>query len=735
MRARDTSFFYMQVSLVVLTFLALGFVAAGPDTFSLTSFATIDIPEVSLPDIQMPNIDFSRITGAFVASNVGISGWTGPVYTFAGGVAPSSVLSENGYRAELSAAAPSGVLAEGGYSFVSWVTEAVVITAAPVVTGQPAIDSKNPQSPLSIYPETAVRFSVTATPVTGPLSYSWELNGISQASTTSSYTLQTNQQMAATEHTVRVTVTDEGTGGSDFEFWEVNVLNPIFPGQAQISSPRISPQRINEILTFDPSGSYDSADDVNVDGTVTPIEDQLTYIWDYGKRLDPWGDLSISENGVSCVGESRSCDSNYLILGEEVLPGGNPCVCLSSIDLDEKYPVGTILNTEHYIYYESSVEIVDASELNMQTQINRYKSYDSLSACDGWDRLPVYTDGPECDVTLVAVNEEGNSLRDSVTFTLSDALANRPPEIVALAAKANVVEGETITFDASQSYDPDGDDIGFTWNFGDGTSTLGETVTHAYSQAGTYSVTVDVGDGRTTDTSDPISISVTEGVKPVAFTTSPAPGTEARLGGEVLFIGSGTAPPGAAIIEYIWDLGKRTDPWGEVDLVSGFYVCKRLESSTSCPIGGFQTIDGSQDVGVPCSCETPYPYPELNIYPNSVIVLDDDQSFVNSYFSFSECEDYGTTADSTCSVSLTVKDSEGRYSSKRETAMTLYGLPGDTDVDGELTQDDVNEVYGLVTGELDLVDGNPDCDGDDEITVNDYVLLVETLKGAETCRD
>ena len=53
---------------------------------------------------------------------------------------------------------------------------------------------------------------------------------------------------------------------------------------------------------------------------------------------------------------------------------------------------------------------------------------------------------------------------------------------------------ETITFDASASYDPDGTVVSYAWDFGDGTTSTGITATHSYATEGSYTVTLQVTD-------------------------------------------------------------------------------------------------------------------------------------------------------------------------------------------------------------------------------------------------
>ena len=54
---------------------------------------------------------------------------------------------------------------------------------------------------------------------------------------------------------------------------------------------------------------------------------------------------------------------------------------------------------------------------------------------------------------------------------------------------------EEITFNASETFDIDGDDIIYNWDFGDGTTGEGVIITHIYDTQGSYWVTLTVTDG------------------------------------------------------------------------------------------------------------------------------------------------------------------------------------------------------------------------------------------------
>jgi hypothetical protein len=85
-------------------------------------------------------------------------------------------------------------------------------------------------------------------------------------------------------------------------------------------------------------------------------------------------------------------------------------------------------------------------------------------------------------------------------------------------------EGQTVVFDGSTSTSPSNNPIDeFVWDFGDGTSGSGVTVTHAYARAGTYPVTLTIFDALGRGASTTKSISITASAAPVAnFVSSPS---------------------------------------------------------------------------------------------------------------------------------------------------------------------------------------------------------------------
>jgi len=65
-------------------------------------------------------------------------------------------------------------------------------------------------------------------------------------------------------------------------------------------------------------------------------------------------------------------------------------------------------------------------------------------------------------------------------------IPNQPPGANFTYLPENPVVGQAVTFNASESYDPDGSIVSYEWDFGDGnvTSTTHEILNHSYSEAG-----------------------------------------------------------------------------------------------------------------------------------------------------------------------------------------------------------------------------------------------------------
>jgi hypothetical protein len=94
---------------------------------------------------------------------------------------------------------------------------------------------------------------------------------------------------------------------------------------------------------------------------------------------------------------------------------------------------------------------------------------------------------------------DATSHLSSITITMDadksvTALFKAPPTAEISADPTTVRIGEEVSFNANSSADPDNNIVSYEWNFGDGNTASGRSVTHDYSRLGTYTARLTVTD-------------------------------------------------------------------------------------------------------------------------------------------------------------------------------------------------------------------------------------------------
>jgi hypothetical protein len=175
---------------------------------------------------------------------------------------------------------------------------------------------------------------------------------------------------------------------------------------------------------------------------------------------------------------------------------------------------------------------------------------------DGTFEFVGYATG-KFDLNLQAIDGSGRSAE--VVGDEPSLGPNQSPSADFTYSPDEPVARESITFDASDSTDPDGKVISWSWDFGDGNKGSGKTVTHSYSSGDDYAVTLTITDNRgATDT-----IGKTMSVAPSAEPeTNTAPTAEAGppvsveqsspRGATAILDGSASRDPDGDMLAYNW---------------------------------------------------------------------------------------------------------------------------------------------------------------------------------------
>jgi len=207
--------------------------------------------------------------------------------------------------------------------------------------------------------------------------------------------------------------------------------------------------------------------------------------------------------GASQRDESRSSYSNYGSALDLTAPGGddNDWIWQETFNPNTQDPSdfgiwgfqGTSMASPHVAGVAALLISAGINDPDNVRQVLQSTAEDH--GASGWD------------------SQYGWGIVDAFAALSSLGPINQPP-IADAGEDQTATVGDTVSFDGSGSYDPDGSIVSYSWSFGDGETGSGEIVSHTYTAASTYTARLTVTDnlgGTDTDTA--------------TVTVSPSPGS------------------------------------------------------------------------------------------------------------------------------------------------------------------------------------------------------------------
>jgi PKD repeat protein len=303
------------------------------------------------------------------------------------------------------------------------------------------------------------------------VSYSWDFGDGS----TGSGVTTSHQYTVLGTYTVTLTVTDND-GGTDSDTALVTIVNidPVADAGSDQIGDRVNP------VSFDGSGSSDP------DGSIS------SWDWDFGD---------------GSIGSGETTSHQYTALGTYTVTltvtdnDGGTNSDTATVEIRNRAPTAYATVAPPTAYTYATVECDGSGSSDDDGTIESYGwDFGDGSTGSGQTTTHAYVEDGVYTITLTVIDNDGAS----DTYDLTVEILNQPP-VADAGPDQTGIEGEVLTFDGTGSSDPDGTIASYEWDMGDGTILSGDIVTHSYSLAGTYTVTLTVTDNDgATDTDEAI---------------------------------------------------------------------------------------------------------------------------------------------------------------------------------------------------------------------------------------
>ncbi|MEW5759488.1 MAG: PQQ-binding-like beta-propeller repeat protein, partial [Candidatus Thermoplasmatota archaeon] len=134
----------------------------------------------------------------------------------------------------------------------------------------------------------------------------------------------------------------------------------------------------------------------------------------------------------------------------------------------------------------------------------------SISYLDEQDWYPLLSNLNESTGYVEAMIEKNLFLNHEIFALVGKKIPPNNKPVAKAGEDKKVIVGDFVELNGSESYDPDGDELFYYWDFGDNEFGEGKVVKHKYSKPGKYHVVLRVDDGRGGNSTDEVIITAQE---------------------------------------------------------------------------------------------------------------------------------------------------------------------------------------------------------------------------------
>jgi KaiC/GvpD/RAD55 family RecA-like ATPase/PKD repeat protein len=222
------------------------------------------------------------------------------------------------------------------------------------------------------------------------------------------------------------------------------------------------------------------------------------------------------------------------------------------------YGLGSIFNSYGENMVLHSVNGSERLEWNLETDILRYSTNQSVAQnYIEFNVTAPYVPG----IHAFTVDSTITSLDGLVTSEHQNiyTIVRTPPNATFTYSPTTPLTSQNVTFNATASYDLDGQNVSYFWDFGDGNTGTGNITTHAYADNRNYTVMLTITDNYGLKDTAPDTI-VVQNRPPFAQFTESAGIVD--TGVVIYFNASESSDPDGSIVSYFWDFGDGTNATG-----------------------------------------------------------------------------------------------------------------------------------------------------------------------------